>query len=57
MMKFKTKSLSSSGIYQKLFVLVLLVQHSVSGQIDWAEDDDDPGILSRLENFSYFFPL
>ncbi|CRK88280.1 CLUMA_CG002059, isoform B [Clunio marinus] len=38
----KLKVIVTSRVYQKLFILVLLLQNSVSGQIDWAEDDDDP---------------
>lgn len=35
--------LSSRQIYQQLFILILLLRNSVSAQIDWAEDEDDPG--------------
>jgi hypothetical protein len=41
----KLKIIITSRVYQQLFILVLLLQNSVSGQIDWAEDDDDPGKL------------
>lgn len=39
----KLKILPTSKVYQQLFILILLLQNSVLGQIDWAEDDDDPG--------------
>lgn len=39
----KLKVIATSRVYQQLFILILLLQNSVSGQIDWAEDDDDPG--------------
>lgn len=39
----KLKIIVTSKVYQQLFIFVLLLQNSVSGQIDWAEDDDDPG--------------
>jgi hypothetical protein len=32
-----------SRIYHQLFIIILLLRNSVSGQIDWAEDEDDPG--------------
>lgn len=37
-MKFK-----AIRIYPQLFILILLLRNSVSAQIDWAEDEDDPG--------------
>ena len=33
----------STRIFQNLFFLLLLLRSTVSAQIDWAEDDDDPG--------------
>lgn len=39
----KLKIIPTSKVYQQLFILILLLQNSVLGQIDWAEDDDDPG--------------
>lgn len=40
----KLKIIPTSKVYQQLFILILLLQNSVLGQIDWAEDDDDPGM-------------
>lgn len=48
----KLKILVTSRVYQQLFILVLLLQNSVSGQIDWAEDDDDPGWLKSFWNLT-----
>lgn len=39
----KLKITPTSKVCQQLFILILLLQNSVLGQIDWAEDDDDPG--------------
>lgn len=39
----KPKTLPTSKVFQQLFILILLLQNYVLGQIDWAEDDDDPG--------------
>ncbi|XP_070492638.1 uncharacterized protein side-III isoform X2 [Chironomus tepperi] len=39
-MRFKI--LVTSRIYHQLFIIILLLRNCVSGQIDWAEDDDDP---------------
>lgn len=46
----KLKIIITSRVYQQLFILILLLQNSVSGQIDWAEDDDDPGKFHRFMN-------
>jgi hypothetical protein len=42
-MRFKV--FLTARIYHQLFIIVLLLRNSVSGQIDWAEDEDDPGEL------------
>jgi len=44
----KLKIIVTSRVYQKLFIFILLLQNTVSGQIDWAEDDDDPGWYSHF---------
>lgn len=41
--KMHEKLKISTRIFQKLFFLLLLLRSTVSAQIDWAEDDDDPG--------------
>lgn len=43
----KLKVIATSRVYQQLFILILLLQNTVSGQIDWAEDDDDPGMCCK----------
>lgn len=40
--------LKAVRIYPQLFILILLLRKSVSAQIDWAEDEDDPGKHSKL---------
>lgn len=40
--------LKAIRIYPQLFILILLLRNSVSAQIDWAEDEDDPG--KHLQN-------
>jgi hypothetical protein len=37
------KSTESISILYKLIFILLILRNIVSGQIDWAEDDDDPG--------------
>lgn len=44
-MKFK-----AIRIYPQLFILILLLRDTVSAQIDWAEDEDDPGKHSMRNN-------
>lgn len=41
--KMHEKLKISTRIFQNLFFLLLLLRSTVSAQIDWAEDDDDPG--------------
>ncbi|KAG5671866.1 hypothetical protein PVAND_002037 [Polypedilum vanderplanki] len=38
----RLKLFLTTRIYHQLFIIVLLLRNSVSGQIDWAEDEDDP---------------
>lgn len=51
----KLRLIVTSRVYQQLFILILLLQNSVSGQIDWAEDDDDPGKNSSTLTQSIYF--
>lgn len=57
----RLKILVTTRIYHQLFIIVLLLRNSVSGQIDWAEDEDDPGkifkfILVKLNDKIEIFP-
>lgn len=53
----KLKIIPTSKVYQQLFILILLLQNSVLGQIDWAEDDDDPGKTGAVFEFLFFWVL
>jgi hypothetical protein len=41
------KSTESISILYKLIFILLILRNIVSGQIDWAEDDDDPGEYNK----------
>lgn len=47
----------SKRIFQNLFLLLLLLRSTVSAQIDWAEDDDDPGKFKILEYVNQQFHI